>query len=177
MLGHNSPRIHSLLFADDLIICGQASASQATNISTTLQLFCAASGQTPNLNKFAILFSNHVDIPSKQAVKSIFPVPDLTPNTIHLGHPLIFSHRDRSKAYDFILNKFKARLTTVKANKLNHAGSLTYIDLVLASIPIYYMSTMLFSKNFTERITSIIRRFWWAGIQEDIISSPFQFRS
>ena len=89
--------------------------------------------------------------PTKQAVKSIFPVLDLNPNTIHLGHPLVFSHRDRSKAYDFILDKFKAKLTTVKANKLNHAGRLTYIKSDLASIPVYYMSTVIFSETFVEK--------------------------
>lgn len=57
-----------------------------------------------------------------------------------------------------------AKFGTVKANKLNHAGKLTYIQLVLASIPIYYMSTVLFSKTFVEKINTIIRRFWWADI-------------
>jgi hypothetical protein len=46
--------------------------------------------------------------------------------------------------YAFILNKFRAKLTTIKANKLNHAGRLTYISSVLASIPIYYLSIVLF---------------------------------
>jgi hypothetical protein len=79
----------------------------------------------------------------KAQIKEIFPVPDLLPNTIHLGHPTFFNHRDRNKAYEFILNKFRAKLTTIKANKLNHAGRLTYIKSVLASILVYYMSTVV----------------------------------
>lgn len=35
------------------------------------------------------------------------------------------------------------------------------------------MSTVLFSS----KITSIIRKFWWAGVQEDNSTSPFHFRS
>jgi hypothetical protein len=82
--------------------------------------------------------------------KAIFPVPDLLPHTKHLGHPLIFNHNDRNRAYNFIHNKFRAKLTTVRANKLNHVGRLTYIQSVLASIPVYYMSTVLFSKTFLQ---------------------------
>jgi len=78
---------------------------------------------------------------------------------MHLGHPMIFNHKDRNKAYDFIINKFRAKLATVKPDKLNHAGRLTYIKSVLASIPVYYMSTVLFSKTFVEKINAIIRRF------------------
>ena len=90
---------------------------------------------------------------------------------------MIFRHRDRNKAYEFIINKFRSKLTTVKANKLNHAGRLTYIKSVLASIPVYYMSTVLFSKPFVEKINAIIRKFWWAGIQDDSPSNPIAFRS
>jgi hypothetical protein len=88
---------------------------------------------------------------------------------MHLGHPLIFNHQDRDKAYDFILNKFQAKLIMVKA------GRLTYINSILASILIYYMSTILFEKTFMDKITAIIRQFWWAGVQEDkpTSSSPF----
>lgn len=96
---------------------------------------------------------------------------------MHLGHPLIFNHNDKNKAYNFIVNKFWAKLTTVKANKLNHAGRLTYIQSVLFSIPVYYMSTILFSKSLIERITAIIRKFWWAWVQEDNPTSPIAFRS
>ena len=110
------------------------------------------------------MFSRNVNNTTIAAIKNIFPVPDLLPNTMHLGHPIIFNHNDRNKAYEFIINKFKANLTTVKANKLNHAGRLTYIQSVLSSIPVYYMSTILFFKTFIHRINAIIRRFWWTGV-------------
>jgi len=96
---------------------------------------------------------------------------------MHLGHPIIFNHNDRNKAYEFIINKFKAKFTTVKANKLNHVGRLTYIQSVLSSIHVYYMSTVLFSKTFVHRITAIIRRFWWTGVQDDNPTSPIAYCS
>lgn len=142
-LGPGCPLIQSLLFADDLILCGSATAIEVNNIRDILHHFCNLSGQTPNLQKSSILFNKDVPNSIKAQIKEIFPVPDLLPNTIHLGHPTFFNHRDRNQAYEFILNKFRAKLTTVKGNKLNHAGRLTYIKSVLASIPVYYMSTVV----------------------------------
>jgi hypothetical protein len=90
---------------------------------------------------------------------------------------MIFSHRDRNKAYNFIYSKFHDKFGTVKANKLNHAGRLQYINLVLSSIPVYYMSTVLFSKSFIAKINAIIRKFWWACIQAENPSNPITYRS
>jgi hypothetical protein len=39
------------------------------------------------------------------------------------------------------------------------------------------MSTVLFSKTFVEKINTIIRRFWWAGVQEENASNPIAYRS
>jgi hypothetical protein len=50
-LGPNCPQIHSLLFADDLLICGQATVQEATQMK-----ICSASGQTPNWSKSGIIF-------------------------------------------------------------------------------------------------------------------------
>jgi len=176
-LGPNAPSIHSLLFADDLILCGKATLQEAQVIKTILFDFCQQSSQTPNLQKSSIYFSKNVSNHVRNQIKNIFPVPDLQPNTMHLGHPLIFSHRDKNRAYSFIFNKFFAKFGTLKANKLNHAGRLQYIKSVLSSIPIYYMSTVLFSKSFIEKINTIIKRFWWAGVQEEQHTNPIAYRS
>ena len=176
-LGPGCPSIHSILFADDLIICGEADIQQVHTINNILQSFCAMSGQTPSWSKSSILFSKKVSSVVRSQIKAIFPVDDFKANTMHLGHPLLITHRDKSKAYDFIYQKFKSRLTLTKANTLNHAGRLTLIQSVFASIPIYYMANILFTKKFLARITSIIRAFWWQGVQKEQQKKPIHYRS
>jgi hypothetical protein len=41
----------------------------------------------------------------RNQIQAIFPIPNLQPNTMHLGHPMIFSHRDKNKLYYFTYNK------------------------------------------------------------------------
>lgn len=141
-----------------------ADYNEAQHMLSILNNFCTLSGQTPNWAKSFILFSRHVDDPTKACIQQTFPVQQIDSSTIHLGHPLIIAHKQRSKAYEIILSKFRAKLTTVKANKLNHARRLAYINSVLNSIPIHYMANILFTKKFIAKINAIIRNFWWVGI-------------
>jgi hypothetical protein len=39
------------------------------------------------------------------------------------------------------------------------------------------MSTVLFSKTFLTQLTAIIRKFWWAGVQEENATNPIAFKS
>ena len=94
-LGPDCPPIHSLMFADDLLVCGKANVQEAATISHILQQFCHQSGQLPNWNKSGIMFSKKVNLQVRQDIKRIFPVPDIDHNTIHLGHPLILPARER----------------------------------------------------------------------------------
>ena len=72
---------------------------------------------------------------------------------------------------------FITSVTNQVRSPFNHASRLTHIQSVLSSIPIYYMSTILFSKSFIEQLTTIIKRFWWSGIQEESSTKPIHFRS
>jgi hypothetical protein len=176
-LGTQGPHIHSLIYVDDLIICGKATQEEACKIKDIIQDFCLKSDQLPNWAKSSIYCSRHVPQQIRDQFLTIFPVQILDPSTIHLGHPLVLSHSERTKAYSFILNKFKVKLTTVKANKLNHVGRLTYINYVFASIPIYYMSNIIFTKKFLAKLNAIIINFWWVGIKEEQATSPTQLLS
>jgi hypothetical protein len=82
-------------------------------------------------------------------------------NFVHLGHSHILPAKDRTSAYNFVLDKFKSKLSTYKAGKLSHAARLELIKSIFASIPA--MSNILFSKKIIAKLTAIIRIFWWTG--------------
>ena len=57
LLGPNCPPIHSLMFADDLIVCGKANIQEVQTISNILNQFCYESGQIINWNKSGIFLA------------------------------------------------------------------------------------------------------------------------
>jgi hypothetical protein len=177
LLGPNCPSIHSLLFADDLLVCGQATVEEAMQMKNILHVFCQRSGQTPNWRKSGIIFSKHVPSDITQDIMQIFPVSPIDSNFIHLGHPLILPSKDRTSAYSFVLERFKSKLGTYKADKLSHAARLELIKSVFASIPVYYMSNILFSKKLIVKLTTIIRNFWWTGVREETNSKSLCLRA
>jgi hypothetical protein len=65
-----------------------------------------------------ILFSKGVDQNLIQDITTIFSVPLMDESFSHLGHPLILPAKNRSEAYNFILDKFKAKLSTYKSSSL-----------------------------------------------------------
>ena len=167
-----TPPIHSLLFADDVLICGQATMQEAQVIKDILISFCNDSGQVPNWSKSSILFSTNTPMDTRENIKSLFQVPLMDHNSTHLGHPLFTSHIPKSKVYAFLKNKFKAKLSDWKADNISHPGRTTLIKSVFSSIPIYYMSHILFPKTFTDELTRIIRHFWWKGNNPDNSKKP-----
>jgi hypothetical protein len=165
------------LFADDLLVCGQATPQEASRMKQILHDFCIRSGQAPNWTKSGIIFSKHVPPNICQSIKQVFPVPLIDNNFVHLGHPLILPGKNRTAAYNFIFDKFKSKLSTYKADKLSHAARLELIKSVFSSIPIYYMSNILFTKKFIVKLTAIIRNFWWTGVREETNSKGLCLRA
>lgn len=68
----NGTIIHSSMYADDLMIVGQATPEEARSIFQIIQFFCHQSGQTPGWNKSSILFSSHTPILSV-SLKIFYP--------------------------------------------------------------------------------------------------------
>jgi hypothetical protein len=152
-----------LIFADDLLVCGEATVQEAARMKQILQDFCIRSGQTPNWTKYGIIFSTNVTQSEKQSIKHFFPFPDIKNNFLHLGHPLIIPGKDRT----FCI------LEIYKADQLSHAATLELIKYVFSFMHVYYLSNILFTKKFIVKLTTIIRNFWWMGIREETNSRSF----
>ena len=60
-IAKNNPAINHLLFANDLLIFGQASLSEALNIKSCLAKYCSWSGQSINIHKSSISFSKYTN--------------------------------------------------------------------------------------------------------------------
>ena len=93
-LGPNCPPIHSLMFADDLILCGKVNVQESRTIFNLLNHFYQEFGPTLNWSKSGILLSKNVALQIKQDIKITFPAPNT--DDVHIGHPLVFPSKDRS---------------------------------------------------------------------------------
>lgn len=148
-------------------------------ISTKIfNIFVMLLAKSPiGINLVSIIFSRGVSDHIKNGIKHIFPVPEINEHSIHLGHPLILPAKDRAATYNFVEDKFRSKLSCYKANKMTHAAKLTLINSVFASIPVYYMSTILFSKNLIAKLNNIIRNFWWSGVRDEPTSKSLCLRA
>jgi hypothetical protein len=136
-LGPNCPSTHSLLFADDLLVCGQATQQEASRIKQILQEFCSQSGQTPNWGKSGIIFSKNVPVSTKIAIKQIFTVPDIDNNFSHLGHPLIIPGKTEQLPTTLCLtnsNQNSQHIKLINSHMLLDLSSLNLFSLLILFI-------------------------------------------
>jgi hypothetical protein len=73
---------------------------------------------------------------------------------------------------NFLLDKFKSKILTYKTNSLSLVARVELINYVFDSIPVYYMSNIIFSRKFLAKMTSIIRNFRWTRVDLEPSSKP-----
>lgn len=88
ILGSRGPSLTHLLFADDLILFGLASAREARVFSRCLSKFQSWSGQTIYPFKFCLLLISNTSPETAQTIKDILGVRTTSFNSKHLGLPL-----------------------------------------------------------------------------------------
>ena len=103
-------RISHLFFADDSLVFGRATISDATEIQRILKVYELSSGQQLNCTKTSLYFSPNTNAGTKERVKSMFGAQVIKPYESYLG---LLSLVGRSKNNTF------AQLKQKVANKVS----------------------------------------------------------
>ena len=152
--------INNLLFADDLLLFGKASISEAACFKSCLDRYCCWSSQSINVSKSSIRFSRNTNTTTSAAIRTSFPFNDNPPNFLYLGLP-IFLENSKRKGFQGIIDKVNSRIDGWKAKTLSQAGRLVLLKLVAVAIPAYAMGTFLIPNSCCKELDRSFKNFWW----------------
>jgi hypothetical protein len=163
--GRNGPPISHLMFADDLLLFGQATDETMTVVMDVLTKFCSMSGQHVNYDKSSIFFSRNVNDTKRAALTAQSGLKETQHLGRYLGVPAIW-RAPRVHDFQYLEEKVKSILARWKAKQLSLAGRITLAKSVIQAIPIYPMLTMLIPKSCLKEIEKARRAFIWGDTED-----------
>ncbi|GJV46735.1 putative RNA-directed DNA polymerase, eukaryota, reverse transcriptase zinc-binding domain protein, partial [Tanacetum coccineum] len=150
-----------LFFADDVIITTDWNVHDLDNVIRIFQVFFLASGLKINIHKSSIygigVASDDVQIMAANTGCSAGTLP-LT----YLGLP-IGSNMSLIVNWKPLVDKFRLKLSSWKANLLSYGGRLTLIKVVLGSLGIYFFSLFKAPVAVLKALESARASFFWGG--------------
>jgi hypothetical protein len=146
------------MFADDLILMGQANVEEANAFLQTLQIFSRASGQRLGPEKSKIWFSKVTPQVLQQQIMQFFNAPRAARNEVYLGVPLL---ANKQEYFSLLLDRIYVRLNGWKAGLLSQTSKVVLIKALIESLLVYTMSSTFLPKGLIKQITKLIRGFFW----------------
>ncbi|CAN1762273.1 Putative ribonuclease H protein At1g65750 [Linum perenne] len=161
-LVHDGIPLSHCFFADDLVLFGEASATQARVISDILDRFCDASGQSVSKPKSRIYFSRNTPNRVSAEIVSILGIAATSDLGRYLGVPILHG-KVTKHTYDFLLDRMDSRLAGWKTDNLSLAGRVTLASSVLNSLPSYVMQIAFLPVTLCDKIDRKIQNFVWGS--------------
>lgn len=87
--GRNGPNVFHLMFADDLLLFGQATENQMHCVNFVLEKFCSMAEQQVSIEKTNIFFSKNVDVNTRRRLVSMSGFRETISLGKYLGVPLV----------------------------------------------------------------------------------------
>ncbi|KAJ4764262.1 RNA-directed DNA polymerase (reverse transcriptase)-related family protein [Rhynchospora pubera] len=157
-IARNAPVITSVLYADDLLVCGQAEDQEVQQIKNTIDEFCAMSGQTIGIDKSRIWFSKRTSADARRFCMAAFQAAVGEKDHMYLGVPIMATRRQH---YDYLIDKVVAKLHNWKAKLLSPAAKVVLVKSVVEPMVLYSMGAGPIPESVLQRINLKIRAFFW----------------
>ena len=133
------PIISHLFFADDSLVFGRATVSDATKIQRILKVYELSLGQQLNFTKTSLYFSPNTDSGTKERVKSMFSAQVIKPHESCLGLSSLVG-RSKNNTFTQLKQKVANKVLGWKENLLTHVGKEILIKSMAQAVPAYSMS-------------------------------------
>ncbi|CAL1367531.1 unnamed protein product [Linum trigynum] len=161
-LNQECTRISHCLFADDTVIFGKARVCEAIHILKILQNYGEVTGQEINASKSSIFFSRNTPEGIKALVTARFGFPPSICHEKYLGVPFEWG-KSKNETFNFLIERMEKKGESWKSLLLSPGGKEVLLKAVIQAIPEYIMSVLLLPLSLTNKMDSILRRFFWSG--------------
>ena len=158
-----APRVTNLLFADDSLLFCQATPREGEVVAEILQTCEWALGQSINLEKSSVFFSNNTTDTQKQQMLQILGVKEVVKFESYLGLPTLIG-RDKYSTFAYLKDRVWKKLQGWKGMLLSRASKEILIKAVAQSIPTYTMSVFLLPLKLCDELNSLCAKFWWGQV-------------
>nr|GEW41376.1 hypothetical protein [Tanacetum cinerariifolium] len=148
-------------FADDMVILSDWGKNDFESIANSLHSFYLASSLKLNISK-SNLYGVGVPEDELQDMAQVTGCQAGSFPFTYLGLPIGKSMHHKSR-WNTTVDRFKAKLSTWKANLLSTGGRYTLLKSVLGNLEIYYFSFFKAPKVVIHNLERLRSRFFWGG--------------
>ncbi|KAL0399998.1 UNVERIFIED_CONTAM: putative mitochondrial protein [Sesamum radiatum] len=159
-ISRRAPPISHLLFADDTLLCCQATKEAMECIREILQCYGRASGQEVNLQKSIAVFSRNIQLNQQENLSAILGIRYEETYEKYLGLPSVVG-KPRRAVFNSIRDRVWTRIQGWSDKLLSQAGKSILIKSVLQSIPTYAMGYFRLPLSLINELHSMTADYLW----------------